>query len=176
MGKLTELQQFTGTGELYQMLDLLRNKDLYDQRMKAMEDFRNKVNDSLKQLGLGKNIERLHAQAEGDRRVAGEVLEKAEARAQEVYGEISGRREELLQEMAALEAALVNKTKELATATRDADSVLGEAQAEADALIRKSKTDGQEAQRILTKANQILESYEKKKRKVEELIGKFGGV
>ena len=176
MAKLTELGPFTGTGELYQMLDLVRNKDLYEKRLAEMEALRDKVNDSIKSLGIGRNIESLNSQAQADRRVAGELLEKAKKEAATVYDETRDRRQQLRDDLVELQNTIDGKKKELARVTKEASSVLGDAQAEADALIRQATTERQEAQSLVVEASKLRELHETKRRKVEELIGKFGGV
>ena len=176
MGKLTELGPFIGTGEFYLMLDLLRNKDKYEKRFEEMEKLRKKVNDNIKSLGIGRNIESLYDQAKSDRRVAGETLAKAQDQAAKVYDETKERRQQLKDELGTLENTLREKNLELNRVTKEADSLLENTQAKADVLLRKAATDSQTAQKMLTQASQMREAAEEKKRKVMDLIGRFGGV
>lgn len=176
MAKLTEIPPFTGTGELYQMLDLIRNLPEYSKRMEKMETLRKAVNDSIKLLGVGRNIERANAQAESHRTVATEVLAEARKRAAAADNDTKDRRKELKDELGTLEDTLREKKLELNRVTKEADSLLENTQARADALLTKAATDSQTAQKMLTKATQIKAAAEEKKRKVMDLIGRFGGV
>lgn len=176
MAKLTEIPPFTGTGELYQMLDLIRNLPEYSKRFEKLESLRKAVNDSINLLGVGRNIEAANAQAESHRRVATEVLAEARKRSVAVDNETKARRQELKDQVATLEKTLGDRRSELNRITKEADSLLENAQAKADTLLRKATTDSQTAQKMLTSAGKLQDTWKEKKNKLNELLGKVRGI
>ena len=175
MSKLTELGPFSGTGELYQMLDLLRNRELYDKRFEELESLRKRVNESIGKYAKARSIDKVLAQAESSRTEARETLAKAQKQAEEIRNETKVQRQQLQKELEALGDTLRNQKLELARVTSLANSVLGDAQARADELISRATAADKAAQDKQAKATELYEAHSEMKRKLEELIGQLGG-
>ena len=175
MAKLTELGPFSGTGEFYQMLDLLANKELYSKRFEELESLRKRVNEGIGKHAKARSIDKLLAQAQASKTEAGEILESAKKRASEIGNETKVQRQQLQKELETLGDTLRDQKLELARVTSLANSVLGDAHDKADKLIGRATAADKAAQDKQAKATELYEAHSEMKCKLKELIGQLGG-
>ena len=170
MAKIDPIRAPAGAGELYQLLELLRNKDFYESRLADMEKMRLQVNELLGKYAKTRNIEKLEAQSIADRGQAEVYLKDARVTLQDARIEAKDERAKHRAEVKSLDERLRSQRVELQRASSDAGRILTSAKDEAGNLVAEAAANASETARRLSNAEKLEKELKEKTKKLKDLL------